>query len=104
MSLSYEDKRARYKGMSPADFVPGTPKHDNPVKVEPKAPVRAFRDGTAPRDKFRVATAPPPPEPPPVPEPPPYVEPVPAAVEIESVYGNQPGTKFDGLVKNENEI
>lgn len=100
----YSDRRARYKGLNPADFLPGTPRHDNPTKTEPKMPKRAFRDGVAPRNKFRATTAPPPPEPPPAPEPKPFVEPVPDSREITSIFKNEPGTKFDGDVKDENEI
>lgn len=56
MAIEYPDKRARYAGLSAADFTPGAPRSDNPTKHEGKV-TKAARDG-APREKFRVATDP----------------------------------------------
>ena len=101
----YPDRRKTYKGASPNDFLPGAPKFDNPVKERPDL-VRntpAFR-GAPPREKFRVTTAPPPPEPPPLQPIVKPIEPIPSDGEIENHDDSQPGTPFDGDMKDSNEI
>ena len=80
MPTTYDDKRARYKGHAPHEFS-ATPKFDNPRADKLCTNVPAIRGLTAPRDAFRVASAPKPPEP--LPEPPkPYVEPIPSDEEL----------------------
>jgi hypothetical protein len=100
---TYPDRRPIYAGRFAGDFPPGTPRHDNPTKQEVKAPKIAYRDGTAPRDKFRVTTTPLP-EPLPAPDPKPFIEPVPDSREIDSIYGDKPGTLSEDVSADENEI
>ena len=86
--LDYSDKRKRYAGQNPANFTPGTPRHDNPQKVrEGVAYLRPAIRTSKPSEAFRVTTAPPPPAPPEPPPPAPYVEPVPANWEFDDTKG-----------------
>jgi len=74
----YPDRRARYRGVNPADVPAGTPRFDNPKKYDGLVRhVPAIRSG-APSQAFRVTTAPKPPEPTPEPvQQAPFVEPIP---------------------------
>jgi hypothetical protein len=100
---TYPDRRQRYAGQFAGDFAPSTPRHDNPTKQEVKAPKLAYRDSVAPRDKFRVTTAPLP-EPLPAPDPKPFIEPVPDSREIDSIYGDKPGTLSEDVSNEGQEI
>ena len=66
MPISYDDKRARYRGATPANFAPGSPRHDNPVKA-PTDVVYARPAIRGHREAFRTKTAPIMPEPEPIP-------------------------------------
>lgn len=64
----YEDKRHRFKNVNPADFLPGTPRFDNPTKLTYKKE-SVVSSSVRPRDTFRIYSLPKQPEPEPILEP-----------------------------------
>lgn len=65
---SYPDKRSRYRHVSPIDMPTPNQHWSNPVQYTSKTEPAKSSD-IRPRDAFRVASAPKPPEPEPIPEP-----------------------------------
>jgi hypothetical protein len=82
MTLSYDDRRKRYSGLTPDTFIPGQAKPTNATKIGNLRIEKAVRGPIRPGDSFRLTTAPLPPEPPKPPEPPPFVEPIPEDTDI----------------------